>query len=299
MADAEPACRFAGLSRAEARSAVREALRRSGIEPAEREARLLLELATGLTPEALFLHEQMPLGDDEAERLTTVLERRCSREPLSRIQGTRAFFGRDFKVTPDVLDPRPDTETLVELVLDWVDAGGGRAAPWRLLDVGTGSGCLLITLLAELPNATGIATDVSPEALDVARGNALHHGVASRAQFVQARTLEGVSGLFDILVSNPPYIPDGALAGLDPEVRHFDPVLALAGGPDGLDIYRELAAGAAAVVPRGLIAVEVGAGQAGAVMALFRNALGEACCGAVERRDLGGHARCVALLTQS
>jgi len=297
MPEALPA--LAGLTLAAVRRALVPLLEEGGIADPEREARLLVLLATGLTPERLLLEESRALTADEARRLAAALDRRLAHEPLSRIRGERAFFGRVFTLTPAVLDPRPETETLVELVLDWVDATGGRHRPLRLLDVGTGSGSILVTLLAELPAAEGLGTDVASDALDVARSNAARHGVADRARFAVARSLEGISGPFDILVSNPPYIPTSAIAELEPGVRVYDPQQALDGGPDGLDVYRDIAAGAGAVVPAGLIAVEVGAGQADAVAALFAAAVANRSGEPAFRVDLGGHRRCVALLTQS
>ncbi len=283
----------------EARRAVAPLLKAAGIAEAEREARLFVQLATGLTPERLLMEEARELTAQEGRVLDEALKRRLSHEPLSRIQGERAFYGRIFKVTPAVLDPRPETETLVELVLEWADTTGGRQRPLSLIDVGTGSGCILITLLAEMPRAQGLGTDVSREALDVARANAVLNGVADRARFMEARSLAGVTGTFDVLVSNPPYIPSGEIAGLDPGVRDFDPRLALDGGADGLAVYRDIASGAGTLVPAGLMAVEVGAGQAVDVAAIFTKAVENRAGQPAMRRDLGGHARCVALLTHS
>jgi release factor glutamine methyltransferase len=283
----------------EARRAVAPLLKAAGIAEAEREARLFIQLATKLTPERLLMEEARLLTAQEGRVLDEALKRRLAHEPLSRIQGERAFYGRIFKVTPAVLDPRPETETLVELVLEWADATGGRQRPLSLIDVGTGSGCILITLLAEMPRAQGLGTDVSREALDVARANAVLNGVAGRARFMEASTLDGVTETFDVLVSNPPYIPSGEIAGLDPGVRDFDPRLALDGGPDGLAVYRDIAAGAGTLVPAGLMAVEVGAGQAADVAAIFTKAVENRAGQPAMRRDLGGHTRCVALLTHS
>lgn len=301
MPDAGPSPQpvFRGLTLAEARRAAMVRLAEAGFEDAEREARHLVLLATGLTAERLLLDERRAVSESEADALSVALRRRLGHEPLSRIRGEREFYGRTFAVTPAVLDPRPETETLVDLVLDWVDRSGGRSRPLRLVDVGTGSGCLAVTLLAELPNATALATDISAAALAVAARNAERNGVAARMRCEQRRSLEGLGETFDVLVSNPPYIPAGDLAALEPAVRGFDPPAALDGGPDGLSVYRDLAAGAGTRVPAGLIAVEVGAGQAPAVARLFadgvRNALGKPYF----RADLGGHERCVALLTHS
>jgi release factor glutamine methyltransferase len=290
---------LAGLTLGEARRAVAPLLAAAGIADAEREARLFVQLATKLTPERLLLDEARALTGEEARVLGEALQRRLAHEPLSRIRGERAFYGRTFKVTPAVLDPRPETETLVDIVLEWADATGGRQRPLSLIDIGTGSGCILLTLLAELPRARGLGTDVSVEALAVARANAVLAGVAGRARFMEARSLAGVTGTFDVLVSNPPYIPTKDIAGLDPGVRDFDPRPALDGGEDGLAVYREIAAGAGDLVPAGLMAVEVGAGQAEDVADIFTNAVENRAGEPVLRQDLGGHSRCVALLTHS
>src|SRR5262249_30434047 len=162
---------------------------------------------------------------------------------------------------PDTLDPRPETETLVELVLDIVRDEGWGARPLRLLDIGTGTGCILLTLLAELATAEGLGTDVSTAALDVARGNAARLGLEGRVAWQHARGLDGIAGPFDLIVSNPPYIPSAEIGTLEPEVARFDPRLALDGGGDGLDVYRDIVASAPAVTASdGWCVVEIGAG---------------------------------------
>ena len=300
MAEVVPrATELRGLPLAAARRMIAPLLAARGIDEPEREARILIEIAAGLTPERVLLEEARALTTAEAEALHSAVTRRLADEPLSRIRGSRAFYGRDFQVTPAVLDPRPDTETIVEQVLDWASETGGRQRPLRLLDVGTGSGCLLVTLLAELPAATGLGTDVSPEALAVAEANAARHAVLGRARFARHRSLDGIAGPFDVLVSNPPYIPSGDIEYLEPGVKKYDPTGALDGGPDGLAVYRELARDAAIVIPAGLIALEVGAGQAEKVARLFQEALAGRVARLTVTADLGGHRRCVALLTQS
>lgn len=296
MPDAAPD--FIGHPLSAVRRTLQTLLNAARIDDPPREARLLLEVATGLTAELLVRDAARLLKDDEAKRLSEALRRRLAHEPLSRIKGERGFYGRTFAVSPAVLDPRPETETLIDLVLQWVDETGGRQRPLSIIDVGTGSGCILITLLAELPNATGLATDLSPDAIAIARANAARHGVAERIAFTQARSLEGVDGLADILVSNPPYIPSADIAALDPGVRDYDPLLALDGGPDGLTVYRDIAARAGAVVPSGLIAVEVGAGQAADVAQILTNSVENRAGLPWTRKDLGGHVRTVAVLTQ-
>jgi release factor glutamine methyltransferase len=289
---------FEGQSLAVVRRTLQAHLTGAGFSDAQREARLLLQHATALTPEQLLLNDMHRLTGEQALALADALTRRLAHEPISRIRGERAFYGRTFEVTRAVLDPRPETETLIDVVLQWADETGGRDRPLDIIDIGTGSGAILITLLAELPLARGLGTDVSPEALAVAHANARRNGVNGRIRFETARSLDGIDGLFDVLVSNPPYIPSGEIAGLDPEVRDFDPRGALDGGPDGLAIYREIAARAGKVVPAGLIAFEVGMRQAADVRRILS--------GSVENRagepwtlsDLGGHERTVALLTQ-
>ncbi len=293
---------FAGLAAREAQASLGRLLGARGIDGAVRDARLLVIEALGISATDLVRTPDRRLTAAEGGRLQDFARRRLAHEPVSRILGVRGFYGRTFRITPATLDPRPCSETVIEAALDLVRGGGGRAAPIRILDVGTGSGALLVTLLAELEHATGIGTDISDAALAVARDNAERLGVLSRATFLNRRTLEGVEGPFHLLVSNPPYIPSADVAELAPEVRDFDPVGALDGGPDGLALYRALAAGFRAVVePGGWILVEVGAGQAAAVETLFRRSAGAGDMqGDREIRcwtDLGGHVRCVAART--
>jgi release factor glutamine methyltransferase len=253
-----------------------------------------------MTPAELLARPERPLSMEEAERLGRYLDRRCRREPVSRILGKRDFYGRCFALSPATLDPRPDSETLVEAVLDLVRGEGRATAPLRLLDVGTGSGCLLLTLLCELPRATGVGTDIDQAALDVARANAVGLGVADRASWVVADALDGVAGDFDILIANPPYVRSGEIAGLEPEVRDFDPIAALDGGADGLEFYRRIAARVPTAVPDGWIVLEVGHDQADAVGVLLLSNLDATSRGSLRfYRDVTGHRRCVAVRTQS
>lgn len=243
--------------------AVRRRLARAfaeaGIETAALDARLLLLEALGLTHEALLAEPGRPVSEEEIRQIEALMRRRLAREPVARILGRREFFGRELAIDASTLDPRPDTETLVRHALRFARVRGNGL---RILDLGTGSGAVLIALLGELPAAEGVGTDRSEEALRVAAANAARHGVASRARFVRADWCQGLAGRFDLVVSNPPYIPTGEIAALEPEVRHFDPPAALDGGADGLDAYRAISAGAAALLePGGLCAVEIGAGQ--------------------------------------
>lgn len=290
----------AGTTIGAATLAIGARLAAAGIENARLDARRLIEAATGLSSERLLMEPGRALGVAEAVRLAAMVERRQAREPVSRIVGRRAFWKRTFEITPDTLDPRPDTETLVELALDlvaeerWRDGLHGR--PIRILDIGTGSGCILLTLLAELPFSTGLGTDISKGALATAAGNAASLGLVARAEWQCADLLDGVQGPFDLVVSNPPYIPTGDIAGLDAEVRVFDPRGALDGGGDGLGLFRRIARDAWRVLsPGGWVAVEVGAGQADAAADIARRAGGAAGSRPVRTRsDIGGHTRCVA-----
>lgn len=271
-------------------------LRSGGIESSARDARVLVAAALGIEAAQLISRPERPVGGPERAQLERFISRRLSREPVSRILGTRGFYGREFDISPATLDPRPDSETLIDAALLLVDHDeAGRGPPLRILDVGTGSGCLLVTLLAELPNASGLGTDISPEALQVAQHNARSHGVTSRADWKMARSLNGIGGVFDLLVANPPYVPTGMIEHLEPEVREYDPRSALDGGADGLDVYREIAKDLVEIVPSGWALFEVGRDQAEAVADL----LGSARVGAQRPevrtfRDLNGVDRCVA-----
>jgi release factor glutamine methyltransferase len=249
------------------------ALRHAGIGTPELDARLLLCHAAGLTHEGYIARARDVLHPDEAARLEGAIARRLKREPVARIKGEREFYGRSFILGPDTLDPRPDTETLIEAALDFVRARGWRERKLTLLDLGTGTGCILVTLLAELPQARGIGTDLSADALAIAAANAGSHGVSTRASFVAADWLDAVSGTFDLILSNPPYLATGEIAGLAEEVATYDPRLALDGGPDGLDAYRAIAARASDHLDQnGRILVEIGPGQGEAVAAIFAGA---------------------------
>jgi release factor glutamine methyltransferase len=263
----------------------------AGLDSAPRDARALLQGLLGIDGTALLTKPEQRLGN-VAERIDDAVRRRLAREPVSRILGVRAFYGREFIVTPDVLDPRPDTETVVELTLEIIKSAGLDDKALRIADIGTGSGILIVTLLAELPRASGVATDVSAAALDVAKRNAERLGVASRATFVATRGLDGCGGPFDLIVSNPPYIPKAEIPGLEPEVRAYDPMLALDGGADGLNIYREIAKEAADGEISKRLIVEIGAGQAIDVEHIFGASKWRL---AATKSDLGGHVRAVAL----
>lgn len=256
----------------------------AGVPEAARDARLLLRWAAGLSGHALAGALDAPAPEDEARRFDRAIGRRAAREPLSHIMGEREFWGRTFAVGPQVLDPRPETETLVAEALH-------RGPAARVLDLGTGSGCLLVTLLAEWPGAEGVGTDVSCAALDIARANAALHGVAARAGFVEADWTDGIHGSFDLVVSNPPYIAEDEIAALAPEVRDHEPRVALTPGGDGLGAYRRIAAGMRRLMaPRAVLMVEVGPTQSMAVAAILAGA-GLSVTGIIP--DLDGRARVV------
>ncbi|MEC9433088.1 MAG: peptide chain release factor N(5)-glutamine methyltransferase [Pseudomonadota bacterium] len=238
----------------------------AGVEGAARDARLLLRWAAGLEAAAFSARLTDPAPADEAARFATALALRAARRPVSQIVGGREFWGRRFAVSADVLDPRPETETLIAAALD-----GGR--PEAVLDLGLGSGCILVTLLAEWPAATGMGVERSAAALALARANAAAHGVADRAQLVEGDWFAPVRGRFDLVVSNPPYIPEAEVERLSPEVREWEPLGALTAGPDGLEAYRALADGLdRALAPGGRAIFEIGAGQETGVAAIFARA---------------------------
>jgi release factor glutamine methyltransferase len=243
----------------------------AGIEDAAREARLLQRHAT-----------------DEST-FDSMIARRAAREPVSHILGRREFWSLDFAVTRACLDPRPDSEAVVEAVLAKL-SDRGRA--WRILDLGTGSGCLLLALLSELPHATGVGVDKSPEALGVALGNAYRLGISARARFVERDWTRGLEGEFDVIVANPPYIPTVELGRLEPEVGRYEPRLALDGGHDGLDAYRAVIPGLGRLLaPGGFAALEIGATQAEPVGQIALEAGFATLC----RPDLAGRDRCLIL----
>jgi release factor glutamine methyltransferase len=260
----------AGQTIAQARRALSESFRQAGIDEAEADARLLIAHALKLDRAGLMVHNERVLTPDETSAIDALAARRLKREPVSRIFGIKEFWSLSLQVSDAVLVPRPDTETVVEEALDWLDRDGLRMAPLRILDIGTGSGAIMLALLSELPNAVGTATDISEAALAIARGNAERLGFAARCNFVICDVTEGLTGPFELIVSNPPYIAHDDIAALEPEVRDHDPVLALDGGIEGLDVYRAIAAQARRLLaPGGRLIVELGAGQEPAVGALM------------------------------
>jgi release factor glutamine methyltransferase len=237
----------------------------AGIETARLDARVLIAHALAVEPDDVLLHGRRAIGPGERRAIDRLIARRLGREPVSRIVRRREFWSLPFRVTPATLDPRADSEAVVAAALA---ALPDRTRPLQLLDLGTGTGCLLLALLSELPHARGLGVDVSAPALRVARANAAALGLKGRARFRRGSWGDGLAGRFDAIVSNPPYIPSGRVAGLPPEVR-FDPVAALDGGADGLAAYRAIAGALPRLLaPAGVVALEVGAGQARRVAAL-------------------------------
>lgn len=239
----------------------------AGIDTARLDARLLVAAALGVDGGRVITHPEQEVSAADRAAVAAMAARRERREPVSHILGRRGFWTLDLEVTADTLDPRPDTETLVRAVLDRI---GDRTRPVRLLDFGTGSGAILLALLSELPAATGLGIDASAAALAVAARNATACGLGGRARFQLGDWGTGLVADFDVIVSNPPYIPDADIDALEPEVARFEPRSALAGGKDGLDCYRRLLPDIARLLaPAGVAAMEVGAGQAPEVAALF------------------------------
>ena len=263
----------AGASIDETVRLIAQSFQSAGIETPEVDARLLLGHALRLDRAQLLSQSDRLLEAREVDAVSALAARRLKREPVARIQGAKEFWSLPLTVTPDVLVPRPDTETVVEAALDFVARGGLRMEKLRILDIGTGCGALLLALLSELPNAVGTGTDISAAAAEVARANAERNKLAARCDFVVCDIAAGVQGKFDLIVSNPPYVARGDIATLAPEVRGYDPAIALDGGNDGLTAYRAIAAEAPRLLAEGArLIVELGAGQEPAVATLFTNA---------------------------
>ncbi len=280
-----------GACVAEALRLIGQALRVGGIESPEVDARILLGHALRLDRAGLAAQSDRILEAREVNVASALAARRLSHEPVARILGEKEFWSLPLQVTPAVLVPRPDSETVIETALDLVERGSVRAARLRILDIGTGSGALLLALLSELPNAIGTGTDISEAALEIARANSERYGFGDRCTFVACNIADGLQGLFDLIVSNPPYVAHGEIASLAPEVRNYDPAIALDGGSDGLDGYRAIAPAAHRLLaPAGHLIVELGAGQEPAVRVLFTNT--GLTVGAA-RKDLGGIPRAI------
>lgn len=273
----------AALSIGEARRRLAARMRAGGGAGAALDARLLVEGAVDRRDP----DPAAPLDESAAATLEGYAVRRLAGEPVWRILGEREFWGLRFRLSPATLEPRPDTETLVEAAL--AALGGRRDEPLAMLDLGTGTGCLLIAALSEFPQARGLGVDLSEEACATAAGNAALNDVAGRASFRQGNWTQGIDGRYDLILSNPPYIRHDDIAGLPREVRDHDPLPALDGGTDGLDPYRVFAVSLPPLLASGgVIVVEIGAGQEADVVRLMQQA---SLRHTETRHDLGGHAR--------
>ena len=264
------------------------ALTEAGIDEPRRRARALLAAVLDLSATEIFGYPERLLTPAQQARVSTVLDRMLAREPLSRIIGRREFWGLKFLLSADTLDPRPESETVIEAMLARLP---DRDRAYRFLDLGTGTGCLLLALLSEYPAASGIGIDIAPGAARTARNNAERLGIGVRAQFIVGSWTSALTGRFDGVVCNPPYIEHAAIAVLPREVRQYDPIRALDGGADGLAAYRTIAADLHRLLPSGgFFATEIGIGQAEAVGKILRQY--DLCVDAVVP-DLAGIERCL------
>jgi release factor glutamine methyltransferase len=293
VADAADAA--AGHSIGAARRQLAREFRQQGVETPELDARIIVGHVLGLDHTALATQSSRVLTAEEAGVIAELSARRLAREPVARILGCKEFWGLPFKINAETLLPRPDTETVVEAALAALHFDNRKSRELRIVDVGTGSGALLLALLSELPGAYGIGTDVSFAALRCARDNAAALGLSARASFAACDYGAALRGGADVLVSNPPYVARGDIAGLQAEVRNFDPRRALDGGPDGLDGYRAIASDVRRLLARDAILVlELGQGQLGAVTSIFAATGLEPVA---VRHDLSGITRAVVMRT--
>ena len=262
-----------GPSIESARRTLAAQLKSAGDDEAELDARILLGAALNLDLTGIIAQASRKLTPAEAALLAQYARRRIAGEPVARILGQKEFWGLPLQLSPATLVPRPDTETVVELALQLLRAGGELDRSLRIADLGTGSGAILLALLSELPAAKGFGTDISEEALQTAAANAARAGLSDRATFIACDYASGLAGLFDLIVSNPPYIRSADIDGLATEVRNHDPLAALDGGADGLDAYRALVPQAAALLaPGAALVVEAGEGQSAHIRALMVDA---------------------------
>jgi release factor glutamine methyltransferase len=278
----------AGVTVADALRDAAGRLAAAGLEDARREARLLVATALDADLAAVVGYPERRLGAAQSHRLAALVERRAAREPAARLLGRREFWSLDFAVSPETLVPRPDSEAVVDAVLAALPQ---RRAPLRILDFGTGTGCLLLALLSEYPAAVGVGVDIAAGAAVTARTNACALGFGSRASFLVGSWGDAIAGGFDVIVANPPYIPSGAIGELAPEVALYEPRAALDGGDDGFAAYRALLPQAGRLLRPGSVAVfEIGAGQ-GEMVSAIATASGLAV--SAIRHDLAGIARCI------
>ena len=246
--------------------AARERLQDSGVADLGREAVSLLAFALKRPSTFLIAHPEYELAADEQALFDESVTRRSNREPFQYIVGHQEFYGLDFEVSPDVLIPRPETEVLVEDAINCLQ----RLNNPRFCEIGVGSGCISVSILHNVRNSTAVGIDISDKALTMARRNAAKHQVAERIQFCKGNVLDDIGEKFDLIVSNPPYIPVGDIPGLQPEIVNFEPHNALAGGDDGLDVIRRIVADATPhLTPRGVLLVEIGFGQSEGVIGLM------------------------------
>ena len=259
-----------GPSIESARRTLAAQLKSAGNDEAELDARMLVGAALDLDLTGMIAQASRKLTSAEAALLAQYAQRRIAGEPIARILGQKEFWGLPLQLSPATLVPRPDTETVVELALQLLRAGGELDRSLRIADLGTGSGAILLALLSELPAAKGFGTDISEEALQTAAANAARAGLSDRATFIACDYASGLAGLFDLIVSNPPYIRSSDIAGLAAEVANHDPLAALDGGADGLDAYRALIPQAAGLLaPGAALVVEAGEGQSVQIQALM------------------------------
>ncbi len=272
---------------------VRLRLQEAGVEEAHLEADVLVRHVLGLERADLLARPETPLAPAQSAALEGLMARRERREPLAYVLGRREFHGLDFRVTPAVMVPRPETETLVEEALAWARS---RPAPVTVADVGTGSGCIVVTLAARLPDVRFLATDVSPAALAVAEENAHRHGVAGRVRLLSGHLLQPLPGPVDLVVANLPYVPSGRLDSLQPEVRDHEPRGALDGGPDGTDLLRPLLRQAGSYLrPGGALMLEIDEEQGPALAEAARSAFPAATVSVLP--DLSGRDRVLVVQT--
>ena len=274
-------------------TALGEAARRlaaAGIENARAEARLLVCHALGVGPETLIADPERSVCRAERDGIDASVRRRSRREPMAYVLGRREFWGLTFGVSPDTLDPRPDSETVIEAALEFTADG---AAELDILDLGTGCGCLVLSLLSELANSRGLGIDISAGAVAVARANARSLGLAARCRFEIGDWGADLTGPFEVIVANPPYIPAAEIDRLAPEIARFEPRQALDGGGDGLAAYREVAPAIARLLaPDGVAIVEIGADQEADVTKI---AARSGLVPVAMRTDLAGRPRCLVL----
>lgn len=272
------------------RAEISQKFANADIKTACLDARLLIQFVLGINHEEYVLANNRGLTLNEMAKIEALVERRLNREPVAKIIGYKEFWGRDFKTSKDTLDPRPDSETLIECILDGTSGG------LSILDLGTGTGCLLLTLLSEIEGATGVAVDMSELALKVAQENADNLDLSSRVKFIKTNWFENIDDKFDIIISNPPYIPTRDIKSLELEVKEYDPMSALDGGVDGLDDYRKIIAQAKNYLKEnGKIFFEIGQGQEIDIIPMLQS---EGFQNIQTVKDLSGITRCIFAISQ-